>query len=311
MLSSLVTLNAPGPYYHVEIDGTGTGVGGVDKFAWFYEQSADERHSCVPITGAKQQLDEHVSILFKQRTGHTQGDKWTGSESNRARLSISGHFGLSASSRKMFRLDRVFRPGAHDAYAASVVGVDDFMQFLGHCGMDLVLTDAEFPGALIPKPYLDLELRASQESKANKYQRGEADSSGSSVVWKPREEWLDGGQHSQRGQRLRALKLLHTFGVVMHFDGAKQDKLRDFVFLKVQWLADLVEGIFACAHWLGDAQVNESEKRVDEKNVTRLLFDTDEVGKVLFSGNGSKSKKELTEAGRDFEQGLLTRRLLH
>ncbi len=59
----------------IEIDGEGTGTGGVDTFRWSNNGGVSWNASTVDITGAAQLLVNGVSVRFKNLTGHTTGDK--------------------------------------------------------------------------------------------------------------------------------------------------------------------------------------------------------------------------------------------
>jgi hypothetical protein len=62
--------------FYVKIDATGT----PDTFEWGYD-SASPVATGISITGAAQGLSDGISIDFGATTGHTSGDKWTGSAS--------------------------------------------------------------------------------------------------------------------------------------------------------------------------------------------------------------------------------------
>ena len=61
--------------FFVKIDGTGT----PDTFEWGFDSSVGTEATGVAITGAEQTLAAGISIDFGATTGHTIGDKWTGS----------------------------------------------------------------------------------------------------------------------------------------------------------------------------------------------------------------------------------------
>ena len=65
-----------GQTFYVKIDGTGT----PDTFEWGYD-SASPQASGVSITDSDQVLNYGISVDFVATTGHTVGDKWTGSAS--------------------------------------------------------------------------------------------------------------------------------------------------------------------------------------------------------------------------------------
>lgn len=68
--------------FYVEIDGVGTGTGGVDTFKWSHNSDlTSPEATTVDITGSEQALAEGISILFLATTGHTSGDKWGGTAS--------------------------------------------------------------------------------------------------------------------------------------------------------------------------------------------------------------------------------------
>ena len=62
--------------YLVEIDGVGTGAGGVDTFCWSKDGGTTWEASEVDITGSAQDLDNGVTVTFSATTGHTSGDQW-------------------------------------------------------------------------------------------------------------------------------------------------------------------------------------------------------------------------------------------
>lgn len=63
-----------GKNFYVKIDGTGT----PDTFEWGYD-SASPQATGLNITGSAQSLSDNIDIEFSATTGHTSGDKWTGS----------------------------------------------------------------------------------------------------------------------------------------------------------------------------------------------------------------------------------------
>ena len=63
-----------GKDFYVKIDGTGT----PDTFEWGYD-SASPQATGINITGSEQSLSDNIDIEFSATTGHTSGDKWTGS----------------------------------------------------------------------------------------------------------------------------------------------------------------------------------------------------------------------------------------
>ena len=64
--------------YYVAIDGTGT----PDTFKWSYNSDLSSPEATgVSITGSDQELGEGISIKFNATTGHTSGDKWSGTAS--------------------------------------------------------------------------------------------------------------------------------------------------------------------------------------------------------------------------------------
>ena len=66
--------------FYVQIDGVGTGTGGVDTFKWSYNSDlSSPQATAVDITGSDQALADNISIFFNATTGHTSGDKWDGS----------------------------------------------------------------------------------------------------------------------------------------------------------------------------------------------------------------------------------------
>ena len=60
--------------FYVKIDATGT----PDTFEWGYD-SASPQATGISITGSAQSLSDNINIEFAATTGHTVGDKWTGS----------------------------------------------------------------------------------------------------------------------------------------------------------------------------------------------------------------------------------------
>lgn len=65
--------------FYVEIDGVGTGTGGVDTFKWSYNSDlSSPEATTVDITGSAQELSDGIEITFNATTGHTSGDKWSG-----------------------------------------------------------------------------------------------------------------------------------------------------------------------------------------------------------------------------------------
>lgn len=63
--------------FYVKIDATGT----PDTFEWGHDSTVGAIATGISITGAAQALDFGISIDFGATTGHTSGDKWTGSAS--------------------------------------------------------------------------------------------------------------------------------------------------------------------------------------------------------------------------------------
>jgi hypothetical protein len=63
-----------GKNFYVKIDGTGT----PDTFEWGYD-SASPQATGLNITGSAQSLSDNIDVEFSATTGHTTGDKWTGS----------------------------------------------------------------------------------------------------------------------------------------------------------------------------------------------------------------------------------------
>ena len=63
-----------GKNFYAKIDGTGT----PDTFEWGYD-SASPQATGINITGSEQSLSDNIDIEFSATTGHTSGDKWTGS----------------------------------------------------------------------------------------------------------------------------------------------------------------------------------------------------------------------------------------
>jgi len=63
-----------GKNFYVKIDGTGT----PDTFEWGYD-SASPQATGLNITGSAQSLSDNIDVEFSATTGHTSGDKWTGS----------------------------------------------------------------------------------------------------------------------------------------------------------------------------------------------------------------------------------------
>jgi hypothetical protein len=61
----------------VKIDGTG----GTDTFEWGHDSGVGAVATGISITGAAQELAFGISIDFGATTGHTSGDKWTGTAS--------------------------------------------------------------------------------------------------------------------------------------------------------------------------------------------------------------------------------------
>lgn len=64
--------------YYVRIDGVGTGTGGVDTFEWSLDDFSTTEATGVDITGSAQELSDGIEIDFNATTGHTSGDKWSG-----------------------------------------------------------------------------------------------------------------------------------------------------------------------------------------------------------------------------------------
>jgi hypothetical protein len=64
--------------YYVEIDGVGTGSGGVDTFKWSKDNFSTTEASTVDIDTDGVALDNGISITFNAATGHTSGDQWQG-----------------------------------------------------------------------------------------------------------------------------------------------------------------------------------------------------------------------------------------
>jgi hypothetical protein len=60
--------------YYVRIDGTGT----PDTFEWSKDDFTTTEATGVSITGNEQTLDNGIKIQFATTTGHTSGDKWSG-----------------------------------------------------------------------------------------------------------------------------------------------------------------------------------------------------------------------------------------
>jgi hypothetical protein len=63
--------------FYVKIDGTG----GTDTFEWGHDSGVGAVATGISITGAAQELAFGISIDFGATTGHTSGDKWTGTAS--------------------------------------------------------------------------------------------------------------------------------------------------------------------------------------------------------------------------------------
>lgn len=66
--------------YYVRIDGVGTGTGGVDTFEWSYDNFSTTEATGVDLAPIVS-LGENISIQFNANTGHTSGDKWSGTAS--------------------------------------------------------------------------------------------------------------------------------------------------------------------------------------------------------------------------------------
>jgi hypothetical protein len=64
--------------YYVEIDGVGTGTGGVDTFKWSKDNFSTTEASTVDIDTSGVTLDNGIEITFNAATGHTSGDQWQG-----------------------------------------------------------------------------------------------------------------------------------------------------------------------------------------------------------------------------------------
>jgi hypothetical protein len=62
--------------FYVKIDGEST----PDTFEWGYDSASPEATG-ISITGSDQSLSDGISIKFATTTGHTTGDKWTGTAS--------------------------------------------------------------------------------------------------------------------------------------------------------------------------------------------------------------------------------------
>ena len=69
--------------YYVEIDGVGTGTGGVDTFKVSRDNFVTTDSSGNDIDGTDQLIHslDNIAIKFEATTGHTLGDKWTGTAS--------------------------------------------------------------------------------------------------------------------------------------------------------------------------------------------------------------------------------------
>jgi len=67
--------------FYVKIDGVGTGTGGVDTFAWSFNNFTTTEASGLDITGASQLIANNISIRFNATTGHTLDDVWSGTAS--------------------------------------------------------------------------------------------------------------------------------------------------------------------------------------------------------------------------------------
>ena len=63
--------------YYVRIDGVGTGTGGVDTFEWSKDDFSTTEATGVDLA-ATVSLDNNLTIKFNANTGHTSGDKWSG-----------------------------------------------------------------------------------------------------------------------------------------------------------------------------------------------------------------------------------------
>lgn len=61
-------------YFYVKIDSSGP----VDTFEWGHDSTVGPVATGITITGAEQTLTAGISIDFGATTGHTTGDKWTG-----------------------------------------------------------------------------------------------------------------------------------------------------------------------------------------------------------------------------------------
>ena len=75
-LTGHYTHTASNQTFYVKIDATGT----PDTYEWGYD-SATPQATGVSITGSDQTLNYGISVNFVATTGHTVGDKWTGSAS--------------------------------------------------------------------------------------------------------------------------------------------------------------------------------------------------------------------------------------
>ena len=67
--------------FYVKIDGVGTGTGGVDTFAWSFDNFVNTEASGIDITGGDQLIASNINIKFISTTGHTLDDMWYGSAS--------------------------------------------------------------------------------------------------------------------------------------------------------------------------------------------------------------------------------------
>lgn len=68
-------------FFYVKIDGVGTGTGGVDTFAWSFDNFVNTEASGIDITGGDQLIANNINIKFISTTGHTLNDMWYGSAS--------------------------------------------------------------------------------------------------------------------------------------------------------------------------------------------------------------------------------------
>eukprot|EP00281_Chroomonas_sp_CCMP1168_P035292 CAMPEP_0206242196 /NCGR_PEP_ID=MMETSP0047_2-20121206/16925_1 /ASSEMBLY_ACC=CAM_ASM_000192 /TAXON_ID=195065 /ORGANISM="Chroomonas mesostigmatica_cf, Strain CCMP1168" /LENGTH=163 /DNA_ID=CAMNT_0053667193 /DNA_START=36 /DNA_END=523 /DNA_ORIENTATION=+ len=147
----------------------------------------------------------------------------------RRKLVVRGRYGVSSATRECY--------DCRARGARSPFKFEQLLSRLGHSALGVLYNDLEYPRALVPVSYCRLrETLMAHRADAPVLNMGE-------LAGLAREH----AGITQEGHLLRALAMLRSWGVLMHFPGAA---LGGRVF-RTQWCIELIYTLFVCAHWRG------------------------------------------------------------